>query len=194
MSAYGAPSVMIASMLLSWVSLAVSDDSTAALSVPFTYILVTVPAEPEPCLTPAPLSPSWIWPWVWTTHRTCLSPALAIRWPAAMPAIVSSWPKYSRAPQSCQLAKPALNMTTGIPAATACLIVGHSAPGLGSVTAMPLTWLLIAAVISAACLVGSSLLEYLSVTLSLDAAAFAPLRILSQKVSPGEAWVIMAIV
>src|SRR5207245_10670390 len=133
-------------------------------------------------------------PWVWTTHRTCLAAALAIRWPAAMPAIVSSWPKYSIAPHCCQLAKPALNMTTGIPADTACLIVGHSAPGLGSVTAMPLTWLLIALVISAACLVGSGSEEYLSVMLSLAAAAFAPLRILSQKVSPGAAWVIMATV
>ena len=33
--------------------------------------------------------------------------------------MVSSWPKYSIAPHCCQLSTPALNMTTGIPAATA---------------------------------------------------------------------------
>ena len=50
---------------------------------------------------------------------------------------------------------PALNMTTGIPAALAFWIVGHSACGSGSVTAMPSTWLLIASWISWACWVGS---------------------------------------
>ena len=73
-------------------------------------------------------------------------------------------------------------------------MVGHSAVGLGSVTAMPLTWLLIASVISWACWVGSGLAEYLSVTLSLAAAAVAPARMMSQNVSPGLAWVIIAIV
>ena len=50
-------------------------------------------------------------------------------------------------------------MTTGIPAATAFLIDGQIACGLGSVTAMPSTLLLIASWISVACWVGSSLLE-----------------------------------
>ena len=68
------------------------------------------------------------------------------------------------------------------------------AAGSGSVTAMPLTWLLIASWISWACWVGSSLLEYLSVMLSLAAAAVAPARMMSQKVSPGAACVIMATV
>ena len=41
---------------------------------------------------------------------------------------------------------------------------------------------------------GSGSLEYLSVTLSLAAAAVAPARMMSQNVSPGAAWVIIAIV
>ncbi len=85
-------------------------------------------------------------------------------------------------------------MTTGMPAAVAFLIVGHSAVGLGSVTAMPLTWLLIASVISWDCFVGSGSAEYFSVMLSLAAAAVAPARMRSQNVSPGSAWVIMATV
>src|SRR5579863_5952266 len=85
-------------------------------------------------------------------------------------------------------------MTTGIPAALAFSMVGHSAPGLGSVTAMALTRLLIASWISWACWVGSSLLEYFRVMLSLAAAADAPARMMSQNVSPAAAWVIMAIV
>src|SRR5262249_10364114 len=89
----------------------------------------------------------------------CWAPAAARRWPAARPAMLSSWPKYSIPPHCCQLLTPALNMTTGIPAATAFLIVGQMAAGAGSVTAMPLTLLLIASWISVACLVGSSSLE-----------------------------------
>src|SRR5580693_4858385 len=85
-------------------------------------------------------------------------------------------------------------MTTGMPAALAFWMVGHSAPGLGSVTAMPLTLLLIASSISWACLVGSGSLEYFSVMLSLAAAAVAPALMMSQNVSPGEAWVIIATV
>ena len=85
-------------------------------------------------------------------------------------------------------------MTTGMPAALAFWMVGHSAPGLGSVTAMPSTLLLIASSISWACLVGSGSLEYFSVMLSLAAAAVAPDLMMSQNVSPGEAWVIIATV
>src|SRR5208282_5903520 len=114
--------------------------------------------------------------------------------PAARPAMVSSCPKNDSPPHCCQLLTPALNMTTGIPAALAALTVGQMAAGAGSVTAMPLTLLLIASVISWACLVGSGSLEYLSVMLSLAAAAVAPARMMSQKVSPGAACVIIAIV
>ena len=108
--------------------------------------------------------------------------------------MASSCPKYSMPPHCCQLVTPALNMTTGIPAAFAFWMVGQMAAGAGSVTAMPLTLLLIASVISWACLVGSGSLEYLSVMLSLAAAAVAPARMMSQKVSPGAAWVIIATV
>jgi hypothetical protein len=59
---------------------------------------------------------------------------------------------------------------------------------------MPSTLLLIASSISWACLVGSSALEYFSVMLSLAAAAVAPDLMMSQNVSPAEAWVIIAIV
>jgi hypothetical protein len=79
--------------------------------------------------------------------------------PAASPAMASSCPKYSIPPHCCQLRTPALNMTTGIPAATAFWIYGQMAAGFGSVTAMPATWLLIASVIRLACLVGSGSLE-----------------------------------
>src|SRR5580704_15872313 len=108
--------------------------------------------------------------------------------------MASSWPKYIIPPHACQLRTPALNMTTGMPAARAFWMVGQMAAGFGSVTAMPATWLLIASVIRLACLVGSGSEEYLSETLSLAAAARAPWRMMSQKVSPGAACVIMAIV
>ena len=84
-----------------------------------------------------------------------MAPAAASRLPAADPATVSSDPKYSIPPHCCQLLMPALNMTTGMPAALAFWIAGHSAPGTGSVTAMPSTWLLIASWIRLACFVGS---------------------------------------
>src|SRR5262249_60925236 len=93
-----------------------------------------------------PTAPSW-------------PPRAGTVFPAASPAIDSSWPKKDIPPHCCQLATPALNMTTGIPAATAFLIVGQMAAGLGSVTAMPSTLLLIASWIRVACLVGSWLLE-----------------------------------
>ena len=83
-------------------------------------------------------------------------------------------------------------MTIGIPAALAFATSGQMAAGSGSVTAMPLTRLLIASWIRLACWVGSSLLEYLKLMLSLLAAAVAPALMMSQKVSPGAAWVIMA--
>ena len=88
-----------------------------------------------------------------------MAPAAASRLPAAVPATFSSDPKYSIAPHACQLPMPALNMTTGIPAALAFRIAGHSACGSGSVTAIPSTWLLISSWISWACCVGSWLLE-----------------------------------
>src|SRR3954464_5397637 len=81
-----------------------------------------------------------------------------------------------------------------MPAAIAFLMVPARAPVFGSVTAMPSTFLSIAAWISWACLVASGSFEYCSSTLSLAAAASAPLRMMSQKVSPGAWWVIMATV
>src|SRR4029453_9616452 len=89
---------------------------------------------------------------------------------------------------------PALNATTGMPASIAFLIVGTSAGGSGMVTAMPSTLLSIADWIRGACLPESGSEEYFRVTLSLADADSAPLRMMSQKVSPGAAWVIMAIV
>src|SRR5918911_3593980 len=89
---------------------------------------------------------------------------------------------------------PALNATTGMPAAIAFLIVGTSAGGSGMVTAMPSTLLSIADWISVACLPESGSEEYFRVTLSFADADCAPLRMMSQNVSPGAAWVIMAIV
>src|SRR4051812_36396554 len=81
-----------------------------------------------------------------------------------------------------------------MPAAIAFLIVLARAPVFGSVTAMPSTFLSMAAWMSWACLDASSLLEYCRSTLSLAAAASAPLRMMSQKVSPGAWCVIMATV
>src|SRR5919107_2142991 len=89
---------------------------------------------------------------------------------------------------------PALNDTTGMPAAIAFLIVGTSAGGSGMVTAMPSTLLSIADWIRVACLPESGSEEYFKVTLSLADADSAPLRMMSQNVSPGAACVIMAIV
>ena len=103
-----------------------------------------MPSEPRPFCTPAHRASSWTWPCSCRTHSTCLAPAAAIRLPAASPAIDSSCPKYAIPPHCCQLPTPALNMTTGIPAATAFWMVGQMAAGSGSVTAMPATLLLIA--------------------------------------------------
>src|SRR5918912_608137 len=70
------------------------------------------------------------------------------------------------APTCCQLSRPELKATTGILALLAFWTAPASASGLDRVMAMPLT---------------------------LAAAASAPLRTMSQKVSPGAWWVIMAI-
>ncbi len=98
------------------------------------------------------------------------------------------------APRLWKSASPALNIETGMPAATAFLIAPPSAPVLGLVTAMPSTFLSIAAWMSCACLVASGSFVYSSFTPSFAEAASAPLRMMSQKVSPGAWWVIMATV
>ena len=82
---------------------------------------------------------------------------------------------------------PALNATTGMPAAIAFRTAPASAGGSGRVTAMPSTLLSIALWIRVACLPESGSAEYFRSTLSLLAAAWAPLRMMSQKVSPGRA-------
>src|ERR671931_2437522 len=89
---------------------------------------------------------------------------------------------------------PALKATTGMPAAMAFCTVGPIAFGSGRVTAMPSTLLSMALWIRVACFPESGSEEYLSVTLSLAAAASAPLRMMSQKVSLGAPWVTMAMV
>src|SRR6266545_4036064 len=89
---------------------------------------------------------------------------------------------------------PALNATTGMPAAMAFFTAGMSAGGSGSVTAMPSTLLSMALWIRLAWLPDDASDEYLKVTLSFAEAASAPLRMMSQNVSPGAPWVTMAIV
>src|SRR5689334_12119988 len=81
-----------------------------------------------------------------------------------------------------------------MPAAIAFFTTGSSAGGSGRVIAMPSTLLSIALWIRLAWLPDDGSDEYFSVTLSFAAAAFAPLRMMSQKVSPGAAWVTIAIV
>src|SRR6266550_6628306 len=87
---------------------------------------------------------------------------------------------------------PALKATTGMPAAIAFFTAGSIAGGSGRVTAIPSTLLSMALWIRLAWLPDDGSDEYLSVTLSLPEAASAPFRMMSQNVSPGAAWVIMA--
>src|SRR6266536_2145893 len=89
---------------------------------------------------------------------------------------------------------PALNATTGMPAAMAFFTAGSSAGGSGRVTAMPSTLLSMALWIRLAWLPDDGSDEYLNSTLSLAAAAVAPLRMMSQKVSPGAPCVTIATV
>src|SRR3954467_10603621 len=89
---------------------------------------------------------------------------------------------------------PALNATTGIPAAIAFFTAGAIAGGSGNVTAIPSTLESIADWIRFAWLPDAGSDEYFNVTLSLAAAAAAPLRIMSQNVSPGAPCVTIAIV
>src|SRR3989440_7755596 len=128
------------------------------------------------------------------THSTCLNPSSVARLPPVLPARDSSEPKYDRAPDDWYAPMPALNATTGIPVAIAFFTTGSMAGGSGRVTAMPSTLLSIALWISVASLPESGSDEYLRVTLSFAAAAWAPLRMMSQNVSPGAAWVAIAMV
>src|SRR6266566_8777441 len=89
---------------------------------------------------------------------------------------------------------PALKETTGMPAAMAFFIAGSSAGGSGRVTAIPSTLLSIALWIRLAWLPDDGSDEYLNVTLSFAAAAWAPFRMMSQNVSPGAPCVTIAIV
>src|SRR4051794_38038556 len=89
---------------------------------------------------------------------------------------------------------PALNATTGMPAAIAFFTTGVSAGGSRRGSAMPWTLLSMAVWIRFAWFADVGWEEYFRVTLSLAAADCAPLRMMSQNVSPGAAWVIMAIV
>src|SRR6266568_7074997 len=87
---------------------------------------------------------------------------------------------------------PVLNATAGMPAAMAFFTAGPIAGGSGRVNAMPSTLLSMALWMRLAWLPELGSDEYFSVTLSFAAAAFAPLRMMSQNVSPGAAWVIIA--
>ena len=89
---------------------------------------------------------------------------------------------------------PELNPTTGIFAVSAAFTAPARASGVTSVVAIPLTLESTAFWIRVACLVASGSFEYFSVMPSSLAACWAPALILSQKVSPGVSWVIMAIV
>src|SRR3954469_16018771 len=89
---------------------------------------------------------------------------------------------------------PALNATTGMPAASAFLIAGSIAGGSGIVTAIPSTLESIADWIRLAWLPEDGSDEYLNSTLSFPDAAVAPLRMMSQNVSPGAPCVTIAIV
>jgi hypothetical protein len=84
---------------------------------------------------------------------------------------------------------PALKATTGMPASMAFFTAGPIAGGSGRVTAMASTLASIAFWIRVACFPESGSEAYWNLTLSLAAAASAPLRMMSQKVSPGAAWV-----
>src|SRR3954469_23433787 len=81
-----------------------------------------------------------------------------------------------------------------MPAAIAFFTAGARAGGSGSVTAIPSTLESIADWIRLAWLPDDGSAEYLSSTLSLAAAAVAPLRMMSQKVSPGAPCVTIATV
>ena len=87
---------------------------------------------------------------------------------------------------------PELKATTGISAASAVFTAPASASGVASVVAMPSTLESTAFWISVACLAGSGSLEYFSVTRCPWRPALAPALILSQNVSPGVSWVIIA--
>src|SRR4029450_3760204 len=84
---------------------------------------------------------------------------------------------------------PALKATTGMPASTAFFTVGAIAGGSGGGTGMGSTLEAIAFWIRVACFPESGSEEYWNLTLSLAAAASAPLRMMSQNVSPGAPWV-----
>ena len=89
---------------------------------------------------------------------------------------------------------PGLNATTGMPASAAFFAAGITASALDSVTAMPSTLLSIAFCTSVACSGPFSVVRVLEVDAVRPAASSAPARILSQNVSPGCSWVIIAMV
>ena len=89
---------------------------------------------------------------------------------------------------------PAFSATTGIPAAMAFFTAGIRAGGSGRVTAIPSTLLSMALWIRFAWLPDDGSDEYFRSTLSFAAAALAPFWMMSQKVSPGAPWVIIATV
>jgi hypothetical protein len=73
-------------------------------------------------------------------------------------------------------------------------MAGPTASGKARVTAMPSTLLSTAFLTSVASWPWSGLLEYRRSMFSCLAAAWAPLRTLSQNVSPGTSWVIISMV
>ena len=89
---------------------------------------------------------------------------------------------------------PELKAMTGIPALTAFATAGFRASGVASVVTMPATLLSTAFCNRLPCSGPSLLAEYFRSMLSFCAAASAPLRMRSQKVSPGASWVTIAIV
>ncbi len=121
-----------------------------------------------------------------------MAPAAAARLPPSCPASFSLEAKCVRAPACWKKSMPELKVSTGMPAASAFLIVGMSASGVTRVVAMPSTLESMAFWISTACLAASGSEEYFKVEPVSLAACWAPALMRSQNVSPGVSWVIMA--
>src|SRR3954468_17105135 len=142
-------------------------------AVPLTWMLSTVP--PKPSLTPSQRCWRPMLPCSWMMQSTFLAPSDLNRTPAALPAIVSSWPTWVIAPSDLKSLAPELSVMIGMPAALALAREPLIASALGTETARPSTFWETAASISCASFCGS-LLDGLqmSLTPSSLAACWAP--------------------
>jgi hypothetical protein len=118
-----------APLILCWASSGSARSTASTSALP--------PASRRPSSSPAQRPSRAMFPTSWFTHNARVTPASAIRRPAARPASRSGWPMCALRPRSRKTRAPELIERMGMPAAAAARIDGARASPSGIEIARP---------------------------------------------------------